>query len=73
LLATQGYGSYSVDAVLGIHERVSPAVGWLALAGGVTAAMAVLSQRRETLKPDTRQQQQPSSETAETETPATVS
>jgi putative oxidoreductase len=73
LLATEGYGSISVDAALGIHERTSSMLGWLGLAAGVTAAMFVLSQRRESLQQGQAPQVEQPAETAETETPATVS
>jgi len=74
LLATEGYGSISVDTMLGVHERTGPALGWMALAGGATAAATVLSQRRQSLQQNTqRPQQQQPTESSEIETPATVS
>lgn len=74
LLATEGYGSYSVDAMLGVHERVGPTVGWLALAGGFAAAVGMLSQRRDTQQRQKAGQSQDSTTTGETEaeTPAGV-
>jgi putative oxidoreductase len=73
LLATEGYGSFSVDALLGIHERTGPMLGWLGLAGGATAALFMLSQRRESLQRGQQAQPQTQSESSEMETPATVS
>jgi putative oxidoreductase len=72
LLATEGYGSFSFDAALGIHEKTGATFGWLALAGGVGTAIALLQQRQ--LPMQQQEQPQPSAmETGETETPATVS
>lgn len=69
LLATEGYGSFSLDAALGLHRKTGATLGWLGLAGGVAAAYGFLQQRE-----IPQQQQQPSAaERGETETPATVS
>lgn len=68
ILATEGYGSFSVDAALGIHEKSGATLAWLALAGGVAAAYGILQQRAVP-----QQRQASTAETDETETPATVS
>ncbi len=69
LLATEDYGSFSIDAAIGLHEKVGASLGWLALAGGAAAAYGMLSQRK--ISPEQRQSR--AAETGETETPATVS
>ena len=46
LLATQGYGRISLDAATGLQKATSPALGCLAIAGGLAVAGATLSQRR---------------------------
>jgi putative oxidoreductase len=71
LLATHGYGKYSVDGLLGIHERTGPTLGWLMLAGGVAAAIGMLGQRVPQVQSEP--QRAATTETGETETPATVS
>jgi putative oxidoreductase len=70
LLATEGYGSYSFDAAVGLHEKTGPTIAWLAFAGGVAGALMMLQQREVP-----KQQAAPPqpSETSEIETPATVS
>jgi putative oxidoreductase len=72
LLATQGYGSISVDALLGIHEKTGATLGWLALGAGVAAAMMMLGQRNVS-RPTQRQTPASTRETEDIETPATVS
>lgn len=73
LLATEGYGAYSVDGLLGIHERTGAVLGWLALAGGVAAAVAILSQRQDTQAQNAaRSQSRTTSGEAEQTTPAGV-
>ena len=46
LLATEGYGSVSLDAVTGWDEKTGPALGWLAIAGGVATGFAILAGRQ---------------------------
>ncbi len=46
VLATHGYGPFSVDRLLGMHEKMGAMLGWLALLGGVAGATVVLSQRK---------------------------
>ncbi len=75
LLANEGYGDYSFDALIGLHEKTGPTLGWLALAGGAATAISILS-RRETPQQTQRQPDQQgrqTAETGETEAPATVS
>ncbi len=45
LLATEGYGSLSFDALVGLDEKTNSSLGWLGLLGGVTAALLILGQR----------------------------
>jgi putative oxidoreductase len=45
LLATEGYGSISVDSLAGLDDRMGPALGWIAFAGGVATGLAILSGR----------------------------
>lgn len=45
LLAVEDHGRFSIDEVTGIREKMNPAIGWLALAGGVGAAAVILSRR----------------------------
>ena len=45
LLATEGYGSISIDAGLGLREKSSPALGWLGLAGGIAGGLLMLAAR----------------------------
>ncbi len=51
LLATEGYGSFSLDAALGVHEKTGATLGWFALAGGAAGSMSVLSQRKQQSSP----------------------
>jgi len=39
-LALVGYGHYSVDTLLGITDRWTPAVTWIALGAGLVGALA---------------------------------
>lgn len=45
LLANHGYGSFSLDELTGLGRKMRPALGWIAIAGGVAAAIGMLSQR----------------------------
>jgi putative oxidoreductase len=45
LLATHGYGTLSLDHLAGIESKKRPLFGWLAIAGGVAASVAMLAQR----------------------------
>lgn len=45
LLANTGNGKFSVDRATGLDRKLGPAVGWLALAGGVAGAYWMLSRR----------------------------
>ena len=58
MLAVEDHGRFSVDEATGVRDKMNPAIGWLALAGGIGAAAFVLS-RRET----PQQAQQPASPT----------
>ncbi|HKU66996.1 MAG TPA: DoxX family protein [Candidatus Baltobacteraceae bacterium] len=53
LLANQGYGSLSIDELLGLNRRMRPSFAWLAMLGSVAAAVGILGQR-ETLSQTTR-------------------
>lgn len=53
LLANHGYGSLSFDELVGLNRKLRPSFAWLAIAGGVTAAIGLLAQR-ETEPPSTR-------------------
>lgn len=46
MLANVGYGSLSFDHVLGLAKRLRPSHAWLALGGGIAAAIAILAQRQ---------------------------
>jgi len=72
LLATEGYGSLSVDALLGIHKKTNATLGWLALAGGAVAAAIILGQRNMPQQ-QSSQQRQKTTEKNEVETRATAS
>lgn len=69
LLATEGYGSFSLDGALGLHRKTGATLGWLALAGGAAAAYGILQQR----EMPQQHRQSSAAERGETETPATVS
>lgn len=45
-LALTGYGAFSLDAVLGLAALWTPALAWLALAGGVVGGVLMLAARR---------------------------
>lgn len=45
LLANRGYGSLSLDGLIGISAKMRPLYAWLALGGAVAAAAGILSQR----------------------------
>lgn len=45
LLANNGYGSLSLDNVIGVSKKLHAGFAWLAIAGGIAAAMGILSQR----------------------------
>ena len=45
VLANEGYGSFSVDALLGLHEKTRPTLSWAILIGGVASAIFMLKQR----------------------------
>lgn len=45
LLSVEDHGKFSVDEVTGLRDKMNPAVGWLALAGGIGAAAYILSRR----------------------------
>jgi putative oxidoreductase len=53
LLANHGYGSLSLDEVMGLNRRMSPRFGWLAMLGSIAAAAGMLAQRQ-TAKESTR-------------------
>lgn len=46
LLSNEGYGRFSLDELMGLREKMRPSFGWLAMAGGAAAALAILRQRR---------------------------
>jgi putative oxidoreductase len=46
LLANHGYGSFSIDELLGLNRRMRPSFAWLAMLGSVAAALGMLSQRQ---------------------------
>lgn len=46
VLANTGPGSLSIDRAIGLDKKIGATAGWLALAGGVAAAVLVLGQRR---------------------------
>jgi putative oxidoreductase len=52
LLANNGYGSLSLDQLIGVTRKMHSGFAWLALAGGVAAALGLLAQR-EVGKPST--------------------
>lgn len=45
LLANNGYGSLSIDRAIGVSKKMHSAYAWLAIAGGIGAAIGILSQR----------------------------
>lgn len=47
LLAVEDHGRFSVDSMSGLRNRMHPALGWLAFAGGVGAAVAILARREQ--------------------------
>ena len=51
LLANEGYGSFSVDALLGLHKKTRPTLSWAILVGGVASAMFMLKQRNSPEQP----------------------
>jgi putative oxidoreductase len=46
LLSNEGYGQFSIDHLLGLTKQMRASYGWVALAGGVATALAILAQRR---------------------------
>jgi putative oxidoreductase len=73
LLANEGYGSYSIDEMLGLRAKMRPMHAWMAMLGGIAGALLILSQRTTEEQP----QQAPSrpgqgSRTQTTETPIAV-
>jgi len=52
LLATEGYGSLSIDSRIGLREKTGPVLGWLALAAGISGALVLLAGR---VKPEPEQ------------------
>jgi putative oxidoreductase len=52
LLAVEDHGRFSVDEATGLREYVRPSLGWLALAGGIGAAAAILWKREQEPAPD---------------------
>jgi hypothetical protein len=51
VLASGGYGSLSLDDVIGLRRYLRPLHGWLTVLGGTAAAIAVLSQRKKVQSP----------------------
>src|SRR5579872_1573923 len=45
LLATEGYGSFSLDHALGIAPKMRSLFGWIAIGGAVAASIVMLAQR----------------------------
>lgn len=45
VLANNGYGSLSLDRVIGVSKKMHSAYAWLAMGGAVAAAIGILSQR----------------------------
>jgi putative oxidoreductase len=45
LLANHGYGSLSVDELVGLNRRMRPSFAWLAMLGSVATAVGMLAQR----------------------------
>ncbi len=64
LLANEGYGSLSLDEVMGLRAKLRPVHGWIALVGGIAGAMLMLGQRGE---PPSQAAQRPQTETAATD------
>lgn len=46
LLANHGYGSLSLDQVIGVSAKTRPLFAWLALGGAIGVAAGILSQRQ---------------------------
>lgn len=46
LLANEGYGTFSIDHLLGLRAKMRPMHGWLALMAGMAGAMTILAQRK---------------------------
>jgi putative oxidoreductase len=64
LLATEGYGSFSLDAIAGIASKTRPMFGWLAIGGAIAASVAMLSQRVTGSESRTTRDEMPSREEA---------
>lgn len=56
MLANEGYGTFSIDHLLGLSEKMRPSFGWLAMAGAIGAAFSILG-RRTQQKPQAEQTQ----------------
>lgn len=46
LLANEGYGSLSLDNAIRLSRKLRPLHAWLAIAGGIGGALAILAQRQ---------------------------
>lgn len=46
LLANHGYGSLSLDELIGISKKMRPLYAWLAIGGAIGAAVGILAQRQ---------------------------
>lgn len=55
LLANHGYGSLSIDELIGLNRQMRPSFAWLAMLGSVAAAIGMLAQR-ETASQSTREE-----------------
>ncbi len=74
LLAVEDHGHFSLDEAVGIRNKMHPALGWLALAGGIGAAVFMLSRRElpeQNAKPASPTETGTLGEPAENITPAT--
>lgn len=63
LLANTGYGSISVDGLLGLHKKTRPTLSWAILIGGVASAMFMLKQRNAPEQQPTQNSTQPATST----------
>lgn len=46
LLANHGYGSLSLDELIGVSTKMRPLYAWLAIGGAIGAAIGILAQRQ---------------------------
>lgn len=51
VLAVEDHGSLSVDEITGLRDKMNPLFGWIAIAGGIGASVAMLA-RREVSTPE---------------------